>query len=44
LIEKAKNEQSQAIEKKRLEMENVKHRETDKIKAGIAEKWSFDIS
>lgn len=43
LIEKATTEQSQAIEKKRLEMETVKHRETDKIKAGIADQWSFEI-
>jgi hypothetical protein len=45
LIEKAKTEQSQAIEKKKQELETIKLRETDKIKAGVvqsSDQWNFD--
>jgi hypothetical protein len=35
LIEKARQEQSKAIEKKKQELEELKLREVDKIKAGI---------
>jgi len=45
LIEKAKTEQSQAIEKKKQELETIKLREMDKIKAGVvqsSDQWNFD--
>lgn len=45
LIEKAKTEQNVAIESKRQDMEAVKRRETDKIKAGVVsspDQWSFE--
>jgi len=35
LIEKARQEQNKAIEKKKQELEELKLREVDKIKAGI---------